>query len=247
MPKYVSFTEYQAAKNEIIGGVEYMETSELNQYGAISKQYGTENNGTFFQVTENGITEFWSTKESASRYYDGRTREEIIAHYEKRIAAAEKEAEAEKSKIARDNASRFMATEYKGRVFPIYEEIKDPYSNQKPGSSHRGGLWYGKELENEIELAGASYIGGDLYVIPMQVYRSENPALLKVVFLVADLSYTERLGGTFAEITGNNIRTAYMTLDKKLFYHSGAGDAGSGEWDLTPVTPERWAEMQKDQ
>ena len=117
-------------------------------------------------------------------------------------------------------------------------------SNQKTGNSHKGGLWYGKQLEDEIELAGASYIGGDLYIVPMQVYRSENPALLKVVFLVSDLMHTERLGGTFAEIQENNIRTAYMTLDRKLFYHSGAGDAGSGEWDLTPVTPERWAEMQ---
>jgi len=37
-----------------------------------------------------------------------------------------------------------------------------------------------------------------------------------------------------------------MTLDKILYYHSGAGDAGSGEWNLTPATPEQWARMQSD-
>ena len=241
--KTVSFKEYEDAKLEVIKGVEWNEdTLNPNPYGMSSKTYSTIKNGNFYEVTDpkTGITEFWSDKQPASRYYDGRTREEIIAQYEDRLAAAVKAAEAEKSKIARRNTYRFMATEYKGRVFNIYEEIKDPHCTQKPGSSSRVGLWYGKALEDEIELAGASYIGGDLYIIPMQVYRSENPALLKVVFLVADLSYTDLLGGTFAEIGENNIRTAYMTLDKILYYHSGAGDAGSGEWDLTPATPEQW-------
>ena len=38
-----------------------------------SKQYGTPNNGNFFEVTDpaTGITEFWSTKHSHSRYYNG--------------------------------------------------------------------------------------------------------------------------------------------------------------------------------
>ena len=247
--KTVSFKEYEDAKLEIIKGVEWKEdTVSPNQYGMNSKTYSTMENGNFYEVTDpkTGIIEFWSDKHSLSRYYDGRTREEIIAQYEKRLAVAYNVSDEEKSKLARSNTSRFMATEYKGRVFNIYEEIKDPHSTQKPGSSNRCGLWYGKTLENEIELAGASYIGGDLYIIPMQVYRSENPALLKVVFLVANLYSTNLLDGTFADIGENNIRTAYMTLDKILYYHSGAGDAGSGEWDLTPATPEQWARMQKE-
>ena len=247
--KTVSFKEYEDAKLDVIKGVEWSEDSiNPNPYGMCSKTYSTVKNGNFYEVTDpkTGITEFWSDKHPNSRYYDGRTREEIIAQYEERLAAAVELTEAEKSKIAQRNAHRFIATEYKGRVFNIYEEIKDPHSTQKPGSSGRVGLWYGKALDDEIELAGASYIGGDLYIIPMQVYRSENPALLKVVFLVADLYHTDLLGGTFAEIGENNIRTAYMTLDKILYYHSGAGDAGSGEWNLTPATPEQWARMQSE-
>ena len=245
--KTVSFKEYEDAKLEIIKGVEWNEeTINPNQNGMNSKTYSTMKNGNFYEVTDpkTGITEFWSDKSPTSRYYDGRTREEVITQYEERLVAVTKALEEEKREVARDNTNRFMATEYRGRIFNIYEEIKDPHSTQKPGSNNRCGLWYGKELENQIELAGASYIGGDLYIIPMQVYRSENPALLKVVFLVADLFYTTHLDCTFAEIGGNNIRTAYMTLDKKLYYHSGAGDAGSGEWDLTPATPKQWERIQ---
>jgi len=86
--KTVTFQEYEDAKLEIIRGVEWHEdTTFPNQYGMMSKTYCTKDNGTFYEVTDpnTGITEFWSTKYSQSRYYDGRTREEIIAQYEEKL------------------------------------------------------------------------------------------------------------------------------------------------------------------
>ena len=90
----VTFQEYENAKAEIIQGVEWKEfTNFPNQSGMMSKTYCTENSGNFYEVTDPNtrITEFWSDKHSRSRYYDGRTREEIIAQYEDKLAAIERE------------------------------------------------------------------------------------------------------------------------------------------------------------
>ena len=65
--KHVTFAEYQEAKNEIIGGVEYKEYSTLKDGGVISKQYATEHNGTFYEVNLGGRVEFWSDKHADSR------------------------------------------------------------------------------------------------------------------------------------------------------------------------------------
>jgi len=80
----VSFEEYQAAKNEIIYGVEYEEITIL-----ASTRYYCEKNGSFYEVTDNGITEFWSDRHPESRYYDWRSSEEIMAQYEERLDALE--------------------------------------------------------------------------------------------------------------------------------------------------------------
>jgi len=92
--KTVSFEEFENAKLEIIRGVEYHEDTSDTDYGTTSKTYSTKNNGSFFEVTDHnkpGVIEFWSTKHPASRYYDDRSREEIIAQYEDRIAYYTKE------------------------------------------------------------------------------------------------------------------------------------------------------------
>lgn len=92
--KTVSFKEYEDAKFEIIRGVEWHEeNTNPNQYGMNSRTYSTEENGNFYEVTDphTGITEFWSDKHSESRYYDRRTREEVIAQYEEIIAGLKKE------------------------------------------------------------------------------------------------------------------------------------------------------------
>jgi len=68
--KNVTFAEYQKAKNEIIGGVEYKEYSTLKDGGVISKQYATEHNGTFYEVNDGGRVEFWSDKYPDSLIYD---------------------------------------------------------------------------------------------------------------------------------------------------------------------------------
>jgi hypothetical protein len=119
-----------------------------------------------------------------------------------------------------ENVGRVIATEYKGRVFHIHREAANPYEDLTP--------------TGEIELSECVHIGGDLYAVPLQVYATENPALLKVVLIVGYCdAYSPILESTFAEITGHNIRTAYMTPDKKLYYHSGASDC-EGIYDMAP-------------
>jgi hypothetical protein len=230
---HVTFAEYQAAKNEIIGGVKYEEETQFpNQWGMSSKQYHTVENGTFYEVRDpnTGIIEFWSDKHADSRYYDSRSKDEIIAQLEAKLAAAEQEKETAYRKGAQAAVRKYPATEYKGRVFKIFNEIKDPYENQKSAG--------------EIELSEGVYMGGDLYIVPMQVFKTDNPALLKVVFMVAGgcntLPSCTALQSDFAEITDNNIRTALMTKDRKLYYHSGAIDC-EGIYDLTPQ-PQRLEE-----
>ena len=88
----VTFEEFENAKLEIIRGVEYHEGTSTTDYGTTSKTYSTQKNGTFYEVTDPnkpGVIEFWSTKHPNSRYYDDRSREEIIAQYEERIAILE--------------------------------------------------------------------------------------------------------------------------------------------------------------
>ena len=58
--KHVSFEEYEAAKAEIIGGVQYKEKSEL-EGDVIRKTYSTEENGTFYEVNDGGRVEFGAT------------------------------------------------------------------------------------------------------------------------------------------------------------------------------------------
>lgn len=67
--KHVTFAEYQEAKNEIIGGVEYRE-SAIVEGNIIRKTYATEHNGTFYEVNDGGRVEFWSDKHPESRIYD---------------------------------------------------------------------------------------------------------------------------------------------------------------------------------
>ena len=229
--KYATFDEYQEAKNEVLSGVKFTESSTVEN-GAVRKQYGTIENGTFYEVNDGGIVEFWSDKHPNSRYYDGRTKDDIISSLKEKLSVAESEKEKAIQKVTEASVCRYTATEYQGRVFNIYNESKDPYPNQaRQAPAHIN-------IESDvIELSEATYMGGDLYIIPMQVYWTETPALLKVVFLIgcggSGLFYSPALGNTFAEITNNNIRTAYMTFDKKLYYHSGACDC-KGVYDLSP-------------
>ena len=70
--KTATFAEYQEAKHDIIGGVEFKEYTALNGK-AMSKQYAVANGQFFYEINDNGITEFWSSKYGESRKYDDRT------------------------------------------------------------------------------------------------------------------------------------------------------------------------------
>ncbi len=158
-----------------------------------------------------------------SQVYAERTKDEIISDLEAKLANAEKEKIAAYYEGAKQSIRKYPATEYKGRVFKIYKEINDPYENQK--------------TVGEIELTEGVYVGGDLYIVPMQVYTTDNPALLKVVYMIAggcnSLFYSPALQSDFAEITDNNIRTSLMTMDRKLYHNSGSYEC-NGICDLTP-------------
>ncbi|MFQ8807506.1 MAG: hypothetical protein ACLR8M_00815 [Oscillospiraceae bacterium] len=75
---HVSFEEYEAAKAEIIGGVQYKEDSTL-EGSTIRKTYTTER-GTFYEVNDGGRVEFWSDKHPESRIYDENERDEAPRH-----------------------------------------------------------------------------------------------------------------------------------------------------------------------
>jgi hypothetical protein len=108
--KYATFDEFEAAKLEIIYGVDYSEDTQFpNQYGMASKQYTTKD-GSFFQVTDPNtlVTEFWSTKHPDSRYYNGMTKAERIVRLEaenERLSAELAQAQ-ERNKLLRRKIRR---------------------------------------------------------------------------------------------------------------------------------------------
>ncbi len=81
--KRVTLKEYETAKAAALHGKEYKENSEMKN-NVIYKQYVCKDgSGIFYERTENGITEFWSTKHSESRLYVDKA-EEKPAHEEKK-------------------------------------------------------------------------------------------------------------------------------------------------------------------
>lgn len=61
--------EYEVAKAAVLYGKEYKETSSMEN-NVIHKQYVCKDgSGVFYERTENGVTEFWSTEHSKSRIY----------------------------------------------------------------------------------------------------------------------------------------------------------------------------------
>ncbi len=68
--KKATFSEYQEAKAEVMKGGECREYADIDEYGRLHKTICCEDGNNFYEVTENGITEFWSTKHSASRKYE---------------------------------------------------------------------------------------------------------------------------------------------------------------------------------
>lgn len=78
----VTLKEYEAAKAAVLYGKEYEETSNMEN-NVIHKQYVCKDgSGTFYERTEDGVTEFWSTEHSESRIYVDKVAEKP-AHEEK--------------------------------------------------------------------------------------------------------------------------------------------------------------------
>lgn len=68
--KKATFSEYQEAKAEVMKGGECKEYADTDEYGRVHKTICCEDGNNFYEVTENGVTEFWSTKHSESRKYE---------------------------------------------------------------------------------------------------------------------------------------------------------------------------------
>ncbi len=66
----VIFSGYQDAKAEIMKGGEYREYADIDEYGRLHKTICCEDGNNFYEVTKNGVTEFWSTRHSESRKYE---------------------------------------------------------------------------------------------------------------------------------------------------------------------------------
>ncbi len=68
--KKATFGEYTEAKGIIMRGGECEEYVHTDEYGRVHKTICCKDGGTFWEVTENDVTEFWSTKYPDSRKYE---------------------------------------------------------------------------------------------------------------------------------------------------------------------------------
>lgn len=83
-----TFKEYEAAKAAVLKGKKYKETSSMEN-NVIHKQYVCKDgSGIFYERTEEGVTEFWSTEYSKSRLLGKRAAE--AAHMERSGNGGEK-------------------------------------------------------------------------------------------------------------------------------------------------------------
>jgi hypothetical protein len=114
---------------------------------------------------------------------------------------------------------RVYAEEGKAKEFGIFKETSDPYDNDK--------------ASGKITLTEATYIGGELYMIPLQIYETSHPLLLKAVCLITILIDDRIKGGTYGVIQGNNIRTVEITCDGTARYDDN-GHRSPAVWSLVP-------------
>ncbi len=155
----VSFAEYQAAKAEIIGGVEYKESSTM-EGSVIRKTYATERNGEFHEVNDSGRVEFWSSRHPESRIYEENRRadkpaSEELPHYGDMLC--------EKIRATADTAhlsdfEKFVLD--RGYEFKTEDELKAGYD--RLWKTRHGILLTAEEFEAEAKDAKAAE---DLYRI----------------------------------------------------------------------------------
>lgn len=88
----VTFKEYEAAKAAVLYGKEYEETSSMEN-NVIHKQYVCKDgSGIFYERTEDGVTEFWSTEHSESRIYIDRIDEKPANEEKEELSESRKKA-----------------------------------------------------------------------------------------------------------------------------------------------------------
>jgi len=72
-----AYEQYERAKNDIIYGKEFEEDSRFED-GVFKKCYSCKDgSGMFWERTFDGITEYWSTKQGVSLYWDQKSRREL--------------------------------------------------------------------------------------------------------------------------------------------------------------------------
>lgn len=84
-----TFKDYEAAKEAVLYGKEYEEISNMEN-NVIYKQYVCKDgSGIFYERTEDGKTEFWSTEHNKSRVYvdkaEGKPQEDLSENRQKTI------------------------------------------------------------------------------------------------------------------------------------------------------------------
>lgn len=120
---------------------------------------------------------------------------------------------------------QYPAVEYRAATFEIFSDDKDPYDNDKALGT--------------IELAEATYIGGDLYMIPLQIFKTAHPLLLKAVVLISDLHGND--AHSYGVIRGNNIRTVELSACGFARYDED-GHRTPEVWDLRPAPNREYRE-----
>jgi len=69
--KYVDFEEYQTEKSKILSDDNYIELATECECGCGQpmKMYTSRINGTFYEIDDDGVIEFWTNKHPSSRFY----------------------------------------------------------------------------------------------------------------------------------------------------------------------------------
>lgn len=148
---HVSFEEYEAAKAEIIGGVQYKEDSTL-EGSTIRKTYTTER-GTFYEVNDGGRVEFWSDKHPESRIYDENERAEAAAPVTTERVPGYGELLSDKIRTTTQDFSKLNDFEKfildRGYLYDTEEELKAGYD--RPWKARHEILVTAEEFDAEIK------------------------------------------------------------------------------------------------
>ncbi|MEH2936091.1 hypothetical protein [Acutalibacter sp. JLR.KK004] len=184
--KHVTFQEYEAAKAEILLGVQYKEDSTL-EGNVIRKTYATKENGVFYEVNDGGRIEFWSDKHPESRIYDENERAASPVAETAAAEAATPErvpgyGELLQEKIRTETKDFNALNEFekfilnRGYLYDTEEELKAGYDRAWKAS--HGIMVTAEEFAAEIKRR-------KVYVMPLYVTRNNSSTASAVVSMCA--------------------------------------------------------------